>query len=73
MKEATKGSAGALYVRWGGIRLSNATALDDDDAVAQRHRFNLVVCNIDHGGLQALLQFFQFNTRRGAELRIQVG
>jgi hypothetical protein len=37
------------------ISLADAPALDDHDAVAQRHGFHLIVSDIDHGGLQALL------------------
>ncbi len=49
--------------------LLDAAAVEDDDALAQRHRLDLVVGDVDHCGLQLLVQAADFH----AHLHAQAG
>jgi hypothetical protein len=57
---------------WGCILL-NDTILHDCDPVAQRHRLNLIVCYVDRGGLELVMELFEFGAHLNAEFGIQVG
>ena len=53
--------------------LLDQTVAHDDDAVAERHGFFLIVRYIDGRGLEALVERFEFGTRRDAELGVEIG
>ena len=53
--------------------LGGATLMQQEQAVAERHRFNLVVRDVKARDMQALLEAADFATHLDAQLRIQVG
>ena len=56
-----------------GIHLLHEAVLHDDDTGTHRHRFDLVVGDVDEGGGEAGVQLGDFRSHRSAELRVQVG
>ncbi len=53
--------------------LADDSAVHDHDPVSHRHRFYLVVRDVDHRRPNALVQAFQLRAHVNAQLRIQVG
>ena len=47
--------------------------VQDGDPVAEPHRLDLVVRDVDGRGGQALLELLELEARRGAELGVEVG
>ena len=45
----------------------------DDDAIGERHRLYLIVGDVDHGGLQPLVQLANLRPHLHAELGVEVG
>src|SRR5579885_718667 len=57
----------------GRARLLDAAAVQDDDLVGERHRLELVMGDIDHGGAQRLMQLGDLQPHLHAQRRIEVG
>ena len=73
MKPATKRLAGWLKTSYGvPICWMNAVAHDDDE-VAERHGLDLVVGNVDEGGVDLLAQLDDLSAHLVAELGVEVG
>ena len=53
--------------------LHHAPVVEHADAVGQRERFDLVVCDIEHGGAGVLLYAFELQTQVIAQLGVQRG
>ena len=54
------------------VDLLNDAAIHHHDALPERHRFDLVVRDIDHRGAERAMQPRDFRSRRGAQLRIEI-
>jgi hypothetical protein len=57
----------------GSVDLLDVAMVHDDDAVAHGHGLDLVVGDVDHGGLQAVVQLGDFCAHLDAELGVEVG
>ena len=53
--------------------LPQPTVVDHRDAVAHAHRLNLVMCDINGGGPNALLELSYLVARRGTQLGVKIG
>ena len=53
--------------------LFDHTVAQDDDAVGQRHRFDLIVGDVDHRGVEFAMQPRQLDTHVYAQLGIEIG
>ena len=72
MKPATNRLRDCRRGRWGGDLL-DAAAIHDTDAVAEGHGFDLIVGDVDHGGLQAMMEELDFLAHLDAHLGVEVG
>ena len=52
--------------------LLDPALVEDDDAVGQRHRLDLIMRHIDHGGLQPLVQPCDLDAHLGPEAGVEV-
>ncbi len=52
--------------------LLDAARVEDNDAVGQRHRLDLVVCHVDHGGAQLGMQTGDLQPHLHAQRRVEV-
>src|SRR5262249_32626514 len=52
--------------------LHNAAA-HDDDAVAKRHRLDLIMGDIDRSRVESAVQLLELDTHLNAELRVEIG
>ena len=73
MKPATNLLAGLLYSSSGSPDLLHHAVLHDDDAVAERHRLDLVVRDVDRRGAQPLVQLLELDPHLHAQLGVEVG
>ncbi len=55
------------------VLLLDEAVLHDDDAIAERHGFFLVVRHVDRRGLEPLVQTLELGPRGDAELGVEVG
>ena len=53
--------------------LLDAAVAQHDDLVGQRHRLDLVVRHVDHGGAEALVQLGDLDAHLHAQLGIEIG
>ena len=53
--------------------LRDDAAIEHDDAVGQRHRLDLVVGDVDHGGPERLVELGQFDAHLHAQQGVEVG
>ena len=56
-----------------GVGLLDAAGAEDDDAVGERHRLDLVVGDVDHRGAEAGVQARELGAHGDAELGVEVG
>ncbi len=55
------------------VNLLNFTAVEHDDPLPQRHRFDLIVGHVDHGRAQTAVQLRDLGAHRQPQLRIEIG
>ncbi|EGE56213.1 hypothetical protein RHECNPAF_73009 [Rhizobium etli CNPAF512] len=55
------------------IDLLDVPVLHDDDPVRHGHGFDLVVSDVDEGGIEALVQLGDFRAHRAAQLGVEIG
>jgi hypothetical protein len=56
-----------------GVGLLDDAVFHDDDAVAHGHGLDLVVGDVDHGGLEALVELDDLGAHLDAHLGVEVG
>ena len=72
MKPATNRLSGRSYSSCGRRHLLQLAAAHDGDAIAHRHRLDLVVRDVDRGHIELLLQPRDLGARLHAQLRVEV-
>ena len=72
MKPATNSGRRMLVELVGGAELHDPPAIEDGDAVGQRHRLDLVVGHVDGGRLQPLVQPRELVAHPDPKLRVEV-
>ena len=73
MKPATKRLAGCLVELERRAELLDVAGVQHDDAVGHGHGFDLVVGDVDHGGLELLVQFGDLEPHVDAQRGVEVG
>ena len=73
MKPATKRLAGRGRASSGASACWTTPCVHDDDPLAEGHRFDLVVGDVDHGGLEPLVEGGDLGPHLHAELGVEVG
>ncbi len=63
---------GPLVHLGGGAQLSDAPAVQNGQPLRQAHRLTLVVCDIQHGGVEGVVQLEQLSAELAAEGRVEV-
>jgi hypothetical protein len=56
-----------------GVVLLHYAIVHNDDAIAHRHRFNLVVRNVNHGRLEPLMELGDLGSHLHPHLGVKVG
>ena len=72
-KPATKRVAGPLIEVERGARLLDLAGIHEHDAVGERHRLDLIMRDIDHGGAKLLVQALDLAPHLVAQLGVEVG
>src|SRR5512144_829117 len=52
--------------------LLNLPAIQHDDFLTESHRLGLIVCNVNHGRAQPLVQPGELDTHVGAQRRVEI-
>jgi hypothetical protein len=73
MKPATNRLAGRSYSSSGAADLLDDAVVHDHDLVGHGHGLDLVVRDVDRGGLQALVQLLDLGAHLHAQLGVEVG
>ena len=73
MKVATKRVAGWWYSSIGVPNCSTLARVQHDDAVGHRHRLDLVMGDVDHGGDEVAVQLAEFDPHVAAQGGVEVG
>ena len=64
---------GVLVELEGGAELADVAGVEDDDAVGEGHGLDLVVGDVDHGGVEAVVQLGDLDPHLDAQAGVEVG